>query len=175
MLDRDHACVKWSPDLLLRHAMERAQPQHQIDCVDADHLAIREQLCQSIQCNTVILIVERRHKHQIVRNVEICVAGRQPLTGEDTPAPASEAARRATSSRPDLSCLSEASDSPAAARNWHLTCPARPQQPPSMDLTKRARSSTCPCVSSPAIPRFSQSTRVNPEIMRERPIRSLRV
>ena len=79
---------------LLRHAVQRAEAPHQIDGVDADHLPGRETArpaCSSARA--VVRIVERRHQHRLVGDVEVRVARRQAHAVEEHAAPASAAAR----------------------------------------------------------------------------------
>ena len=66
--------------LLLRHAVQRAQPPDEIAAVDADHLALGKQLSQSIQRGAIVGIAKHRHQHQLVGNVKIGIAGGQPLS-----------------------------------------------------------------------------------------------
>ena len=49
--------------LLLGQAVQRPEPPHQIDRVDADHRAVGEQLGQDAQRPAVVRVVERRHQH----------------------------------------------------------------------------------------------------------------
>ena len=68
--------------LLLRHAMQRAQAQDKVCACDSHHLACRKQVGQFVQGHTIVGIVESRHQHNLVRDVEVCVARRQTLPVE---------------------------------------------------------------------------------------------
>ena len=82
MLDLKYVHVKRSLNLLLRHAVQRTEPQNQIDRVNPNHFSIRKQLRQDIQGYAIVRIVKRRHEHKPVCNVKIRVTRRQPLAGE---------------------------------------------------------------------------------------------
>ena len=69
--------------LLLRQAMERSQAEDEVDAVDADDLAAGEELGQGVQGDAVGGIVEGRDQDEAVGDVEVGVAGRQPLAVED--------------------------------------------------------------------------------------------
>src|SRR5712692_7651146 len=60
--------------LLLRHAVQRAQPEHQVHTPDTHHFAVGKQPRQGVQRDAIVSIVERGHKHQFVRDVEVGVA-----------------------------------------------------------------------------------------------------
>ena len=51
--------------------------------MDADNLAIRKQIAQYIQRDSVIGIVEGRHQNQAIGDIKIGVAGGQSLSAED--------------------------------------------------------------------------------------------
>src|SRR5213080_2963924 len=68
--------------LLLGQAMQGAQPPHQIHCVNPDHRPVAEQLGEQPERDPIVRIIERRHQHGAVRDVEIRVARRQPLAVE---------------------------------------------------------------------------------------------
>ena len=61
---------------LLRHAVQRAETPDQIDAVDADNLAVGEQFGERSECNAVRRVVEGRHDHDPVRDVEVRVTCR---------------------------------------------------------------------------------------------------
>src|SRR5262249_9780004 len=63
--------------LLLRQAVQRAQAPDEIHRVDPDHLAVREALREHVQRNAIVAVVERRHDHHAVRDVEVRVARRE--------------------------------------------------------------------------------------------------
>ena len=63
--------------------MQGAEAEDEVDAVDADDLAIGEQLGQGIEGDAVGRIVERRNEHDSVGDVEIGIAGRQPLALEN--------------------------------------------------------------------------------------------
>ncbi len=65
--------------LLLRQAVERSQAPHKVHRVYADHRAIGKQVRQDAESQAIIRIVECRNEHGLVRDVEISVAGGQPL------------------------------------------------------------------------------------------------
>ena len=55
------------------------RPEDQIGAVDAAHLAVGEELRQGVQRDAVVRVVEGRDEHQPVGDVEVGVAGREPL------------------------------------------------------------------------------------------------
>ena len=65
------------------HAVQRAQTPDQIDAVNADDFAIRKNLRQNVQRHAVVGVVKRRHQHQPIGDIEIRIAGRQPLAAKD--------------------------------------------------------------------------------------------
>ena len=73
----------WACRLLLRQAVQRAEAEDEVDAVNADDLAVGEELGQGIEGDAVGRIVERRNEHEAVGDVEVGVAGRQPLAVED--------------------------------------------------------------------------------------------
>ena len=103
---RSSFCIMWLTRLwlLLRQAVQRAQSPHQIDGVNADHLAAREQAGQDVQCVAVVGIVERRHQHAVVGDIEVGVTRRQALALENRLAPASAIRRFPVACRPGRSC-----------------------------------------------------------------------
>src|SRR5204863_288388 len=60
--------------LVLRHAVQRTQPQHEITAWNADDFAIREQSRERVQRDAVLGIAKNRREHQAIRNVEVGVA-----------------------------------------------------------------------------------------------------
>ena len=68
---------------MLREAMQCPESPHEIHGMDADDLAVGEELRQSIQRDPVVAVVERRHEHDAVGDVEVGVARRQPLAVHD--------------------------------------------------------------------------------------------
>ncbi len=74
-----HSYDDW---LLHRHAVQRTEAEHQISTVNADDFARGKQLCERVERDAVVRIVERGNQHQAVGDVEIRVAGRQPLAVE---------------------------------------------------------------------------------------------
>src|SRR5438552_1343178 len=69
--------------LLLRHTVERAEPEHQISGVNADHAPPGEELGEGLERLPVARVVEGRDQHRRVSDVEVRVAGRQALAVED--------------------------------------------------------------------------------------------
>src|SRR5688572_12737408 len=69
--------------LLLGHAVERAEAPHEVQAVDADDLALRKQLRDDAERDTIGRIVERRHDDASVGDVEVGVARGQALAVED--------------------------------------------------------------------------------------------
>ena len=103
-------------------------------------------------------VVERRHQHAVVGDVEVGVAGRQPLALEHHRRRHRQRHHLQRPARPGRSCRAAAPGSPAAARNWRRPGLSSTTVTTVRGPTKRARSSTWPCVSSPAMPRSSHST-----------------
>src|SRR6059058_6062218 len=68
--------------LLLGQAMQRAQPPHQIHCVNPDHRPVAEQLGEQPKRSAVVRIVERGHENRAIGDVEIGVTRRKPLAVE---------------------------------------------------------------------------------------------
>ncbi len=68
--------------LLLRQAVQRAEAQHQIDGMNADDGTVREKLSQGAQRDAVVGVVEGGNQDGSVRDVEVGVAGGQPLAVE---------------------------------------------------------------------------------------------
>src|SRR5262249_2805042 len=64
--------------LLLRCAMDGAQPPDEIAAVDAYHFTAGKNAGENIQGNAVLGIVEGRNQDQVIGDVEVGVAGRQP-------------------------------------------------------------------------------------------------
>src|SRR5260370_23501637 len=71
-----------SGDVLLGHAVERAQAQHQIAAVNGSPAMVRKSASQCVQSSAVIGVVERGHQHQAVGDIEIRIARRQALSLE---------------------------------------------------------------------------------------------
>lgn len=63
--------------------MNCPEPPYEVSAVDADDLAFRKQFSEHIQRVPVIGIVESRNQNDIVCDIEVRVAGRQPLIPED--------------------------------------------------------------------------------------------
>src|SRR2546425_9784953 len=68
--------------LLLRHAVQRPKSQHEVLAGDADHITVRQQCGQGIECDSIVRVIERGNKHQLVCDVEVCVTGRESLAIE---------------------------------------------------------------------------------------------
>ena len=81
--------------LLLRHAVERAEAPDQIDGVDADHRAGREQRGQHLQRDAVVRVVEGRHQHGAVARCRSSRSSRAGAARRRRAARASAASRRA--------------------------------------------------------------------------------
>src|SRR5260370_1879747 len=69
--------------LLLRHAMNGAQPPDEVAAVDAGDFAAWKEIGKSVERHAVVGIVEGRNQNQIVGDVKIGVAGGQPPALED--------------------------------------------------------------------------------------------
>ena len=69
--------------LLLREAMQGPQPQHEVDGMDADDVAIGEEVGERVEGFAVGGVVEGRDEDGPIGDVEIRVAGRQPQPLED--------------------------------------------------------------------------------------------
>ena len=63
--------------------MQRAQAEDQIDAVDADNLAVGEELGQGVERNAIGGVVERGNQNEAVGDVEVGVAGGQALAIEE--------------------------------------------------------------------------------------------
>src|SRR5713226_9574162 len=68
--------------LLLGHAVERAETEDEVAAGDAHDFAIGKQTGESIERDAIVRIVERRDDHDFIGDVEIGVAGGEPLTIE---------------------------------------------------------------------------------------------
>src|SRR6266567_3897263 len=76
ILPRSRTCVG---GLLLRHAVQRAQPPDQVDGMDADDFAAGEHVGKNAERNAVVGIMEAGHEDEAIGDVEVCVAGRHAL------------------------------------------------------------------------------------------------
>jgi hypothetical protein len=65
--------------LLLRHAMQRAESQHQIAAGNSNNFATRKKRSQRIQRHAIARISKRRNNQQLVGNIKIGITGGQPL------------------------------------------------------------------------------------------------
>ena len=65
--------------------MQCAEPPDKVAGVHANNLVPRHEFRQDIQCDSIVPIVESRHQHHAVGNVEVRVAGRQAFAGHDDP------------------------------------------------------------------------------------------
>ena len=63
--------------------MERAQPPHQVEGVDADDRPVGDELAEDAEGDAIGGIVEGGPQGGGVADVEVGVAGREPLPGED--------------------------------------------------------------------------------------------
>src|SRR5689334_20853947 len=63
--------------LLLRQTMQCPEAEDQVAAIDADDLAVREDLGQCIEGDAVGRVVEGRNKDDPIGDVEVRVAGRQ--------------------------------------------------------------------------------------------------
>ena len=63
--------------------MQGAESPYKIDSMNADDFAIRKQFSKNVRVRSVVGIVKRGNEHQPIRNVEVGVAGRQPLIAKD--------------------------------------------------------------------------------------------
>src|SRR5262245_61455869 len=71
-----------SSRLLLGHAVQRTQAQHQIATGDADYGAVWKQPLKCTYRDCVVLIDKRRDQEELVGNIEICVTRGQALAAE---------------------------------------------------------------------------------------------
>src|SRR5262245_33993339 len=62
------------PGLLLRQAVERPEAEDQVDAVDADDLAIGEELRQGVQRDAIGRVIEGGNQDQAVCDVEVGIA-----------------------------------------------------------------------------------------------------
>ena len=139
-LQRRGGCAGW---LLHGHAMQSTKTEHQIAAINADHFARGKQLRERVERDAVIRIVEGGNQHQAVRDIEIRVAGRQPLAIEIDGRGHGERDHAQSGSLQQLQIFAQR----LRIRRLSRSC---------FSSTNRARSSMWPCVSSPAIPCFSQ-------------------
>ena len=68
--------------LLLGHAVDRPESPDQISTVNSNHFAVGKDVGQNVERNTIIWIVEDRHQHNSISDIEICIAGREPASFE---------------------------------------------------------------------------------------------
>src|SRR5664280_3800133 len=66
-----------SSRLLLRHAVQRAQSPDEVPAINPDNLTIGKYCGEGIECDPIVGIAEYGHKHQLVGDVEIGIAGGQ--------------------------------------------------------------------------------------------------
>src|SRR5580658_7484890 len=71
-----------SRGLLLGHAVERAEPQHQVAAGDTNDLTIWEEPRERSECDAIVGVVEGWDQYQAVGDIEICVARWQALAVE---------------------------------------------------------------------------------------------
>src|SRR5882757_4774599 len=64
---------------LLRHTVYRAQAENQIETRNSNNFAGRKQISKLSEGYGVFRIVERRHEHNLIRNIKISVARGKPL------------------------------------------------------------------------------------------------
>ncbi len=69
--------------LLLRHAVQCAEPPDQISAVDADDLAVGEEVSEDVEGEAVVGIVEDGNENEAIGNVEIGVAGGEAASFEE--------------------------------------------------------------------------------------------
>lgn len=62
------------------HAVHCAQSPDEISAVDAYDGTIWEEVPKNIQCDTIVRVVEGGHEYQAVGDIEVRIAGGQPLT-----------------------------------------------------------------------------------------------
>src|SRR6266404_6456049 len=60
--------------LLLGHAVERAKSEDEIAAGNAHHFAVWKQARERIQSHAIVRIIERWDEHDLIGDVEICVA-----------------------------------------------------------------------------------------------------
>src|SRR5439155_19253618 len=68
--------------LLLRHAVQRAEAEHEVAGVDADHRPRRKESGEDGERLPVADVVEGRDEDRRVGDIEVRVARRQPLAAE---------------------------------------------------------------------------------------------
>src|ERR1700722_3291575 len=81
--DAQHSSPPSKRWLLLGHAVHGAESPDHVARIDRDDLPRREQVCQRVQSDAVIGIVEDWHQHDAVCDVKIGVAGRKASLLED--------------------------------------------------------------------------------------------
>jgi len=72
--------------------VERAEAEHQIHRVDADHGPVPDQPRQDAEGAAIFGVVEGRHQNRSIREIEVRVAGRQAATADPAYAAESQAA-----------------------------------------------------------------------------------
>ena len=87
------------PRLLLRDAVHGAETEDEIAGVDAHHLARRKEAGENPQGHPIGGIVERRHEHHVVADVEVQVARGEGARRRSRAAGASGSSRRAADAR----------------------------------------------------------------------------
>ncbi len=74
---RRSAFICVHPRLLLRDAVDRAHAPDEWLTVDGCYLASREESLQGVDSTLVVCMTKHRGEHDVVGDVEVCVAGRQ--------------------------------------------------------------------------------------------------
>ena len=69
--------------MLLRQTVKGPQAPDEVDGVDADDFAAGKAVGNDVERVTVVGVIEGRHQHESVGDVEVRVAGRETLTLED--------------------------------------------------------------------------------------------
>ena len=65
--------------MLLRHAMQSAQPPYQVSTIYAHHLAPRKYFRENIESYAIGSAIKRWNEYKLIRNVKIRVARRKAL------------------------------------------------------------------------------------------------
>ena len=69
--------------MLLGHAVHGAESPDEISGIDGHDLALGEGLSESVERSAVVWTIEDRDKHDIIRDIEICITGGQAASLEN--------------------------------------------------------------------------------------------
>ena len=143
--------------------MDGPKAPNQIARINPHNLSIRKKISQDIERYPVIRIIKHRNQNQSIRDIEVPIAGWYPCSIKQD-----RGGERQLDNRQLVavlvSGLSQAADVVpqrlivGVFRIRLYDCDNR------IGATKRVMSSTCPCVSSPAMPAPSQTTFLIPKV-----------